>query len=55
MGTTRCCPRSSTSFPTRGDTTNTMNAITDDTKPAVRMEYPARVSMLTVPMFIMYP
>ena len=53
-GTTRCCPRSSTRFDTRGAMKNVDSAMTDEVSPATKNEYPASVSMVTVPMFIMY-
>ena len=52
-GTMRDCPRSSMSFDTRGAMRNVASATADDTKPAMKNEYPANVSMVTVPMFIM--
>ena len=53
-GTTRCCPRSSTSLETRGEMRNVASAMADDTSPATRNDRPASVIMVMVPMFIMY-
>ena len=52
-GTTFDWPRSSTFFDTRGAMQNVESAMTDEVRPAMKNEYPASVTMVTVPMFIM--
>ena len=55
LGTTADCPRSSMRLDTRGVTTKMDSAISDEASPAVKNEYPDRVSMVTTPMFSMAP
>lgn len=53
-GTTFDCPRSSMSFEMRGEMRNIASATVDDTKPARRNEYPSSVSIVMMPMLVMY-